>query len=75
MSASSNQNADISNVGGREAGTITAALFLQEFVGKTPWAHLDIAGTAHIKKSRRYHPKSGTGVGVRMMVEFLEKQK
>jgi leucyl aminopeptidase len=64
--------ADISNVGGREAGTITAALFLQEFVGKTPWAHLDIAGTAFLKKSRRYHPKNGTGVGVRLMIQFLE---
>jgi leucyl aminopeptidase len=64
--------ADISNVGGREAGTITAALFLQEFVGSTPWAHLDIAGTAFLKKARRYHPKYGTGVGVRLMIELLE---
>jgi leucyl aminopeptidase len=64
--------ADISNTGGREAGTITAALFLQEFVGNTPWAHLDIAGTAYLKKSRRYHPKNGTGVGVRLMIQLLE---
>lgn len=64
--------ADISNIGGREAGTITAAMFLQEFVGNTPWAHLDIAGTAFLKKSRRYHPKNGTGVGVRLMIQLLE---
>jgi leucyl aminopeptidase len=64
--------ADTSNVGGRDAGTITAALFLQEFVGNTTWAHMDIAGTAFLKKSRRYHPKNGTGVGVRLMIQFLE---
>ncbi|NGX43548.1 MAG: Cytosol aminopeptidase [Chlamydiae bacterium] len=63
--------ADIKNVGQRGAGAITAALFLQEFVGKTPWAHLDIAGTAYLSSARRYHPKNGTGVGVRLMIEFL----
>jgi len=65
--------ADINNVGGKEASSITAALFLQEFVEKTPWAHLDIAGTAHLSKARRYHPKHGTGVGVRLMMEFLSQ--
>ncbi len=64
--------ADIKNSGGRAAGSITAALFLQEFVGKTPWAHLDIAGTAYLPDARRYNPKLGTGVGIRLMVEFLE---
>lgn len=67
--------ADIMNcVTNRQAGTITAALFLQEFVDKdVPWAHCDIAGTAYLKSNKRYHPKNGTGVGVRLMVEFLEK--
>ncbi len=65
--------ADINNTGGREAGSITAAHFLQEFVGKTPWAHLDIAGTAFLKKSRfGYRPQHGTGVGVRLMIQLLK---
>jgi len=64
--------ADIKNVGGRSAGAITAAIFLQEFVGKTPWAHLDIASTAYLNEPRRYHPKHATGVGVRLMIDFLE---
>lgn len=66
--------ADISNVGGREASSITAALFLREFVGDVPWAHIDVAGTAHISKARRYHPKHGTGIGIRLMMEFLENK-
>lgn len=65
--------ADIKNIGGRPAGAITAAMFLQEFVGKVPWAHFDIAGTAYLSESRRYHPKFATGIGVRLMIEFLEK--
>jgi len=64
--------ADIKNIGGRSAGAITAAVFLQEFVGKTPWAHFDIAATAYLSEPRRYHPKYGTGVGVRLMIDFLE---
>lgn len=66
--------ADLKNTGGKEASSITAALFLQEFVGKVPWAHLDIAGTAHLSKARRYHPKHGTGIGIRLMLDFLENQ-
>lgn len=64
--------ADIKNVGGRSAGAITAAIFLQEFIGKTPWAHLDIASTAYLNDARRYHPKNATGIGVRLMIDFLE---
>lgn len=65
--------ADLSNVGGRSGGSITAALFLEEFVDKKiPWAHFDIAGTAFLKKSRRYHPEHATGSGVRLMLSFLE---
>ena len=67
--------ADIKNIGGRSAGSITAALFLQEFVGNIPWAHLDIAGTAFYSEPRRYHPKHATGVGVRLLIEFLENLK
>ncbi len=63
--------ADIKNVGGREAGTITAGYFLKEFVGDTPWVHLDIAGTAWTKKDCPYIPKGATGVGVRLLVELL----
>ena len=64
--------ADIKNVGGRAAGTITAAYFLKHFVDDTPWAHLDIAGTAWAKKDRPCTPKGATGVGVRVLIEYLE---
>lgn len=64
--------ADIKNAGVRSAGSITAALFLKEFAGDTPWAHCDIASTAFLSEGRRYLPKHATGVGVRLMIEFLE---
>lgn len=64
--------ADLRNAGGRPGGAIKAGIFLQEFVGKTPWVHLDIAGTAFIPESKRYQPKYATGVGVRLLVSFLE---
>lgn len=64
--------ADIKSTGGRPAGSITAATFLQEFVGKTPWAHLDIAGTAFLSENKRYLPKHATGVGVRLITTLLE---
>lgn len=63
--------ADIKNVGGRGAGSITAAAFLQKFVGDYPWAHLDIAGTSWTDEARPYTPKGGTGVGVRLLVRWL----
>lgn len=63
--------ADLNNIGGRPAGSITAGMFLKEFITKTPWIHLDIAATAYLPKSRRYHPKNATGSGVRLMMEFL----
>jgi leucyl aminopeptidase len=62
--------ADFSNTGGRPAGSITAALFLKEFTGDVPWAHLDIAGTAWAEDVRPYQPKGATGVGVRTLVEL-----
>jgi len=65
--------ADIKNTGGRPAGAITAGYFLKEFAGKTPWAHIDIAGTAWTKKAKPYIPKGATGVGVRLLVEVLEQ--
>ena len=62
--------ADFSNTGGRPAGSITAALFLKEFTGDLPWAHLDIAGTAWAEDAKPYQPKGATGVGVRTLVEL-----
>jgi leucyl aminopeptidase len=62
--------ADFTNVGGRPAGSITAALFLKEFSGGLPWAHLDIAGTAWADDSRPYLPKGPTGVAVRTLTEL-----
>ncbi len=60
--------ADMQNIsGGRGAGSITAAQFLQRFVDKTPWAHLDIAGVAWSKKNLPTVPKGGTGFGVRLL--------
>jgi leucyl aminopeptidase len=63
--------ADMKNVGGRPAGTITAACFLREFAGKFPWAHIDIAGTAWAKKEKPCVPRGATGVGVRLLLEVL----
>jgi len=65
--------ADVKNVGGRAAGTITAAAFLKKFASDFRWAHLDIAGTAWRDQNQPYIPKGGTGVGVRMLVAFLQK--
>ena len=60
--------ADMQNIGqNRAAGSITAAQFLQRFVGKTPWAHLDIAGVTWVSKDRPTAPKGGTGFGVRLL--------
>jgi len=63
--------ADLKNAGGPNAGTISAAWFLQQFVGGVPWVHLDIAGTAWEEKGRPYLPKGATGVGVRLLLEHL----
>lgn len=64
--------ADFKNVGTRAAGAIVGAIFLSKFVEKVPWVHLDIAGPASIEKERPYIPKGGTGVGVRLLVQFLK---
>ncbi|MBI2860423.1 MAG: leucyl aminopeptidase [Chloroflexi bacterium] len=62
--------ADIKNVGGRYGGAITAAKFLEEFVGDTPWVHLDIAGTSMSEKERFHLVKGATGVPVRTLVNL-----
>lgn len=67
--------ADLKNTGGREGGSCTAAVFLQEFVGtSTPWAHLDIAGTAMIGKGTPLHPPGATGACVRLLIDYIEAQ-
>ncbi|HYV24641.1 MAG TPA: leucyl aminopeptidase [Pyrinomonadaceae bacterium] len=65
--------ADIKNVGGKKAGTITAAAFLKEFSEETPWAHLDIAGTAWGDPATSFRSKGPTGIAVRTLIEFIER--
>lgn len=67
--------ADIKNSGGRPAGTITAAAYLQKFVGDTPWCHMDIAGTAWDFTKKSYIPKGPSGTGVRTLVAFIRNWK
>jgi leucyl aminopeptidase len=62
--------ADFTNTGGRPAGAITAALFLKEFTGDLPWAHIDIAGTAWLEEPRPFMPKGPSGVAVRTLAEL-----
>ncbi|MFZ1865240.1 MAG: leucyl aminopeptidase [Polyangiales bacterium] len=64
--------ADLKHIGGRYGGSITAALFLKEFVAKTTWMHLDIAGPAFVESAHGRLPKGGTGFGVATGVRFLE---
>jgi leucyl aminopeptidase len=64
--------ADMKNSGGRFAGSITAAQFLQRFVGKTPWVHLDIAGTAFASPQSDINKSWGSGWGVRLLERFVE---
>ena len=67
--------ADIKNIGAAgEAGTISAALFLQHFTGSVPWAHLDIAGTGRSDKSTGYLSKGGTAFSLRTLLGFLRAQ-
>jgi leucyl aminopeptidase len=64
--------ADMKNIGGRPAGSITAAQFLQRFVDDAPWAHLDIAGVAWAYKDTPTTPKGGSGFGVRLLDRFVQ---
>ncbi|SMC64492.1 leucyl aminopeptidase [Sporomusa malonica] len=62
--------ADLKNSGGRPAGTITAGLFIGQFAEKTPWVHVDIAGTSDADKEKGYNHKGGTGAGVRTLIQL-----
>lgn len=64
--------ADLKHVADRWGGSITAALFLREFVGETPWIHVDIAGPSMSTKAYNVHPKGGTGAGVLTYLELIE---
>ena len=65
--------ADIKNVGGRKAGTITAAAFLKEFADGIAWAHLDIAGTAWSDEAKPYRSKGPTGIAVRTLLRIVDR--
>jgi leucyl aminopeptidase len=62
--------ADMTNVGGRPAGSITAAMFLKEFTGGLAWAHFDVAGTAWAEDAKPYQPKGPNGIAVRTLAEL-----
>jgi leucyl aminopeptidase len=66
--------ADMKNAGERWGGAISAAVFLREFVGDTPWAHLDIAGPSQAPRERGYQGKGATGIGVRTLAELLSRR-
>jgi len=64
--------ADVKNIGGDSGGAITAALFLAEWAGQTPWAHLDIAGPMRWESTEGYRPKGASGFGARLLVELAQ---
>jgi leucyl aminopeptidase len=64
--------ADMKNTGGRHAGSITAAQFLARFVEKTPWAHLDVAGTAMSSPASDINKSWGSGWGVRLLDQLVK---
>jgi leucyl aminopeptidase len=63
--------ADVKNTGGRHAGSITAAQFIQRFVNNVPWAHLDVAGTAMDGPRSAINQSWGPGWGVRLLDRFV----
>ncbi|MEL6288183.1 MAG: leucyl aminopeptidase [Pseudomonadota bacterium] len=65
------KNADMRNIGGPQAGSITAAQFLKRFVGDTPWAHLDIAGTAMASPASALNTSWASGFGVRLLDRWI----
>src|SRR5690349_5590993 len=65
--------ADIKNVGGRKAGTITAAAFIKEFADGLAWAHLDIAGTAWGDEPKPYRSKGPTGIALRTLLQIVDR--
>jgi leucyl aminopeptidase len=64
--------ADVKNTGPRWGGAINAALFLKEFVGPVPWAHMDVAGTAFVEQNDEYWPRGGTGSPARTIIRYVE---
>ena len=68
--------ADIQNISSqkREAGTIIAALFLEEFVANYPWIHLDIAGVAFLEEEHKIYGNAASGFGIRTLYEFIKKE-
>ena len=66
--------ADVKNTGPRWGGAINAGLFLMEFVGETPWAHLDVAGTAFAEHNGEWWPKGATGSPARTIIRYIETQ-
>lgn len=66
--------ADLKNIGGPTAGMITAGKFLEHFTDY-PWLHFDVAGAAYLKSADNYRPREGTGVGVRLMFDFLKNYR
>jgi leucyl aminopeptidase len=66
--------ADLRNTAGRTFGyPIIAAAFLEQFVGDTPWAHIDIQSTAYLDEARDYFGKGATGAGVRLLTELAAR--
>jgi leucyl aminopeptidase len=65
--------ADLKNIGGGNAGMITAGKFLEHFV-KSPYIHMDVAGPTWLDAKEGYRPKGGTGVGVRLLYQFLKNK-
>jgi leucyl aminopeptidase len=66
--------ADWKNSGGRNGGISTAGAFLRGFVGDVPWVHLDIAGSGMTETQTPLHIGGGTGVGVRMLIEWVQRR-
>src|SRR5690606_4857945 len=62
--------ADMRNIGGENAGQIVAGLFLEEFVGSTPWAHIDIAGTMQATTDDSWRPQGALGFGTRLLIDL-----
>lgn len=66
--------ADLRNIGGREAGTITAGLFIGAFVEDTPWVHIDIASPSYVEKAKYYYELGATGFGARLLYEVAKNK-
>ena len=67
--------ADLKNIGSSEGSSIQAAAFLEHFVGKTPWAHLDVAGVVWLNSNTAKHSGGATGWGVKLLFEIAKKNK